>query len=774
MSIAKEAIHIPRQESISLGIIAAGWLARNDPALSTFDVSKALVDSILASHQEGLLIDTLQRLDALRTIRAFSRQRIGIAESVTTRLPASVALHNSEIWWNDLRLGTLKTLFLHMLPQEVQARLSYETFLYRFLSWLERQCGTPILETEISNSLVTLFIPDGVPVPDIVGEWQCFVIHAFSTSELQKTFVLLLNSIPLTSKGFSVPDMPVVTRGQADILIALFYAILQNIASRLKRYEQEVQDETTQTDINQPGSKEQIAVANKVKKRKEQLEKQHSNYDQALSQMRVIFEQLRLSDAQRFQQIRRLADLYTPIAMRQLNARKDIMEKAVIRTEELLLMPPNAFFIIPPLLSYEASTYMMRDAGDAARGVCYACGRAIPTTPRKEKKEAYTANKLILRSPSQTLQGHLSQVQPEVCPVCAVLALACPIKMTDTGLVISLYEDIQSNTRYLYEHRLRMLTTGEQNTAAGRYLMIPCNEKGPKGKPLIERIGGLEYALLKVASIFTADVLTRFGVEAMFGSDAMLLKRRYLVALRYLLDAFTIRIDALTDNQHYGAVADAIRYVEHDHLIFAIYRLLVGVQQQSTYSNVQRALLEDGLRAYKKGLHMDEETKLKERFCHIAGLTGVLYAFVSRMRSELTKPSQGSAGTGVSTPEDIKQRDRELKKLIEQVDNPNRFTYESAGSLPGQLAQLWRTQQTHFIYDEARKLLKEAEIDVSQRETVTSQEERTLKLYYDDINKLYALLYGKYYTTEKAQRDFAYELKLSMYSRFPDLRPGNQ
>jgi len=774
MSIAKEAIHIPRQESIPLGIVAAGWFAKNDPALSTFDVSKALVDSILASHQEGLLVDTLQRLDALRTIRAFSRQRTGIAGSATARLLASVTLRNSEIWWNDLSLGTLKTLFLNILPQEAQARMAYETFHYRFLSWLERHCGTPILETEISSSLVTLFIPDGVPVPDIVIEWQRFVVHAFSASELQKTFVLLLNSIPLTSKGFSVPDMPLVTQDQADILVALYYAILRNIASRLKRYEQEVQEETTHFDINQAGSKEQIAAANRIKKRKEQLEKQHNNYDQALSQMSAVFEQLQLKDAKRFQQIQALARVYTPIATRQLNARKDIMEKAVTRSKELLLIPPHAYFTIPPLLSYEASTYMMRDAGDAASGVCYACGRVIPTTPRKEKKEAYTANKLILRSPSQTLQGHLSQVQPEVCPVCAVLALACPIKMTDTGLVISLYEDIQKKTRYLYEHRLRMLTTGEQNTAAGRYLMIPCSEKGPKGKPLIERIGGLEYALLKVASIFTSDVLTRFGVEAMFGSDAMLLKRRHLVALRYLLDAFTIRLDTLIDNQHYGAVADAVRYVEHDRLIFAVYRLLVGIQQQSTYSNVQRALLEDGLTAYKKGLHMDEEIKLEQRFCHIAGLTGVLFAFVSRMRSELTKPSQGSAGTGGITPDEIKRRDRELKKLIEQVDNPNRFTYESAGSLPGQLAQLWRTQQTHFIYDEAKRLLQEAEIDVSQRETLTSQEERSLKFYYDDINKFYALLYGKYYTTEKAQRDFAYELKLSMYSRFPDLRPGNQ
>ncbi len=177
-----------------------------------------------------------------------------------------------------------------------------------------------------------------------------------------------------------------------------------------------------------------------------------------------------------------------------------------------------------------------------------------------------------------------------------------------------------------------------------------------------------------------------------------------------------------------------------------------------------------GWRRIKKGLHMDEEIKLQQRFCDIAGLTGVLYAFVSHMRSELTKSSQGSSSIGGTASDDIK---RELKKLIEQVDNPNRFTYEAAGGLPGQFAQLWRTQQTHFIYDEAKRLLQEAQIDVGQRETL-SQGDSTLKLYYDDISKLYAVLYGQHYTTENAQRAFAYELKLSLYSRFPDLRPGNQ
>lgn len=372
MSITKEAIDGPLQGAVHLATTAAGWLAVHDPSLSTLDVSNALIADILASHQDKALVDAWQRLGALRTIRAFARQRATRLERATKGSPALIRMCEGEVWWNDLRLGRIATLFQHIMPQEAQARLSYDTFRYRFLSWLERHCGALALDAEIPDAMTNLFIADGVPSPDIAIEWQRFVSHAFSATELQRTFVLLLNSITLAGKGFSVPDIPIVTRDQADVLIALFYKTLQNIALRLKRYEREVQEKTTNADIKGQSTKEQLATANKVKKLKEQLETQHNNYDQALAWMNETFEQLRYKEPERVLRIQMLAQTYTPIATGQLSARKDIMEKAATRIQELLMLTSDAFFTIPPLLSYEAPTFTMRNGGDSAKGVCYA------------------------------------------------------------------------------------------------------------------------------------------------------------------------------------------------------------------------------------------------------------------------------------------------------------------------------------------------------------------------------------------------------------------
>jgi hypothetical protein len=73
-------------------------------------------------------------------------------------------------------------------------------------------------------------------------------------------------------------------------------------------------------------------------------------------------------------------------------------------------------------------------------------------------------------------------------------------------------------------------------------------------------------------------------------------------------------------------------------------------------------------------------------------------------------------------------------------------------------------------------LLEEAPgISLSEREQPPAEvgQDRYLRIYYDDIREIYTLLYERRYTTEHAQRGFAYELKLSLYTCFPELRPGN-
>jgi hypothetical protein len=762
----------------NLGLRAAAWLAVHDPGLTTSPVSSSLLTHVIRSGQVDDLLDAWQRLGAFQSLRAFGRQKgLYFRQRAQEALPR-LTVQDGEIWWHDFRvgnaifLGTDEWLFQQAFPQESQVQIAYDTFCARFLAWLERHSQIIVLE---SGGATLLFQPDGVVLLDLADAWQRFLTFAFSTSELQRTFVLLLNSIRLSERGVSVPDIPFVTMDQVDLLIAFFTATLQAITRRLNQMKYERQ---TLLRIAHGANSRELTPKEKTTQKNldERLALQHERYDPALTRLEHILTQLQHDDQARAERIRTLARSYTTRATWQLKMTRDVMNKTVARIEELLVLSPKQLFCPPALLLREVPMDEMRAPSDFTNEVCYTCGNRIPSPLKKGKRVMYTANKLILPAPSQTLQSRLGQVEPFVCATCALLALASPIKMIQNGLVITLREwHGQQPARYLYEHQLRMLTTGELNIAAGRYLMIPCTEQAPDTKPLIQRLGGKEYALLKVSSLFPVDVLIRFQVEAFFGTDPVVLKQRHLLILRFFVEAFAIQLAAFRDKTsrpRYAALADAVRSVEHDHVVFALYQLVVGFQQQGTFSTVQRTLLEDGLVAYKEQLVMDGEVQLEQRFRDIAGLTGVLYAFVSLAKSKL---SPASSGGNETLAIDSTQRDRELKKLLEEVDNPNHFTYEAASTILGQTAQLWRSQQSYFIYDEAKRLLQEvALVEISERETRSEKGELVLKLCYDDICKLYAALYEKRYLTEAARRAFTYELKLSLYSRFPELRPGKQ
>jgi hypothetical protein len=797
MQSSQKIFPLPSLEAGSLALCAAGWLVVHNPLLAPSPTSDTLLTEVLAVRQEEDLCDAWQRLGAFPTLRAFSRRKYGLfpSQGSQRRSTAELIVEAGEVRWNHMRLGKVDTLFFQALPQEAQLRIAYETFGYRYIRWLERHCGVLLLSDDAT--VIRLFIPDGAPQPDIAVTWPLFVRRAFSLEELQKTFVLLLNSVLLSERGFSVPAMPIITQDQADILLALFLATLLAGERNIHWREQQLQQlRVDLAELSEASEEESIKEKRKAEEQREQVIAEersqqerlltlHARYDPALSRLHSLLTHLRTTDPRRARRLQQLAREYTGRATRQLKVTRDVLSMMMDRIEELLAYAPEISFLPAPILVQGYPPGHLRIASDSAQGVCYGCGSVIPTSHKRRKVE-YTANKLVLRAPSQTLQSRppqrmLGQVQPEVCGRCAVLSLTCPVKLADTGLVVSLREVFNGHTssssavlrqaRYLYEQRLQGLAVGELLTTAGRYLMIPCLEQAPDARPLIERMGGREYALLKVASLFPSDVLERFQVEALLGSDPLVLSSRHLLMIRLFLEVFGIHLDAFRTKQaqsKYAALADAIRSVERDQMIFALYRLVVAFLTQPRYSLTQRLRLEDGFTLYQEKLRMDGELTIAQRFRDVAGLTGILYAFISRARKPLQDAAQQSSSS--------RDPERELKKLIETADHPLHFTYEAAGTLLGQNAQLWRSAQTHFIYDEARRLLEEAPgISLQEREQLPTKEgeNSALRFYYDDIREIYTLLYERRYTTEHAQRGFAYELKLSLYTCFPELRPGN-
>ena len=366
----------------------------------------------------------------------------------------------------------------------------------------------------------------------------------------------------------------------------------------------------------------------------------------------------------------------------------------------------------------------------------------------------WEGRRLVLTSPDQRLQSGTQQKRPPICGTCAALAFASPVKLTEDNLIILLHEG--EDGAYLYEDHLRMLALGELNIVAGKYLSVRCTEK-MGDKLFIDTLGGEQYALYKMALTFPADVLARYRAEAILGEALLELPARHLVWLRGLLDVFSLNPSAVRQTKgRFAALGQAIRYVQKEEMIYAIYTLADVFAAGRRYSAAQANQLE-ALRAdHVRRLQMEKRPEAS-KFRDVAALTGMLAAFANYVRRE-------APGLG-------KDAEREVEKLLEKVDNPNHFSYEAAGNLPRTEATLWRSADNHFIYDEAAKLLGRLGVERAERETVGDNQPR-LQFYFDDVVKAYTLLFEEHYRTEKARREFTYELKLSLYSRFPEyLKP---
>ena len=159
---------------------------------------------------------------------------------------------------------------------------------------------------------------------------------------------------------------------------------------------------------------------------------------------------------------------------------------------------------------------------------------------------------------------------------------------------------------------------------------------------------------------------------------------------------------------------------------------------------------------------MDSNNQLPKRarlYQHTAALTGLTYAFAQSLES--------TAKT-LMKPEDA---EREVSKLIEKVDDPVAFNYYATlgdAKKTSVQARLYRNPDCDFIYSQAKALLEE--LGITDREQKDDKGKLYLQLYADDLTRVYAHFSStKDYAQEKDWKELTYNLKLSLYTRFPEL-----
>ena len=687
--------------------------------------------------------DDMGALHLIRRTSAEHQLRKGPQE--TTDLIGKLSVkEGGVILFQDGQIGKVYDYYRTALPQEIQIRLAYDTLIERFMEFLQRERRA--IRLSENQFTVTLFIPE-VDF-QLVDEWQQFVEFAYSEKELYKSFTLFVNSMKLTDRGFGYVHFPSVTEAMKLWQAAFYIATLEE---RVVRYPDNYRKAKTDEDRKKAQKKNREELKQLLTELRDELWTV-GNPDETM----ILFDKaLKLSH--RFNRTGATQFSYGTVKPR--------TKKGKIEDKIIEILNEDVKPLACPITSVnEASQDRIHEAGDTAKNRCYACGRPLP--PRSEVRQFKgkpEANRFVFSDPSQRLQSGSGQVQPSICLDCLAVAFGCPIKLAGGAIIVRLSDPNEEDELVSPEKYLQMLTLGELNLIAGRYLLIKCNDF-VGSTPISEKIGQVQYALWRVAQTLPTDALDKMQFKLFAGESEIQLKARHLVWLSYLEASFKPRL--VVNRKDNIRLCQAIRLIQKDEVISAIYTLTTAEYPEVTpihdrlYS--EKRSLEELREKHCTLLTESSEgdkpmSKQADLYRDIAALTGLTYAYCDYLRGELRKKEN---------PDTVQ---REVKKLIEKVVNPSFFNYEASDVLPSTRATMYCSDDNYFCYAEAKRLLEDTlKLDISNREGRTDKGQESLTIFFDDILNAYAALSQKY-CKKTQQRKLSYQLKLNLHAKFASL-----
>ena len=667
-----------------------------------------------------------------------------------------------------------------VLPQEMQIRIAYDSLDERFLTFLQQEKHA--IRLFENTFTISLFVPH--LDFQLEKEWVRFIQQfAYSEKELYKSFTLLVNSLKLTDRGFGYVRFPPATKQMAHWLAAFYIATLRERVLRNADNYRNANTALGKAQENVKRYQDQLKAGNLTERRRANIElkldterknlkeaKQilestltvnQAEFDQILSGLRDQTDTTNLDHAERLsRQFNRTGSMqfsYGTVKLKSQGGKSSIEDTIVEILNEPIALPSCPFVPLDAI-----PEIIVRNAGDNAKNLCYSCGRPLPAKERHQQ-----ANRFVLSDPSQRLQSGGSQAQPNVCGECLTVAFACPVKLTSGAIVVQLAPRDEIDQSFSIENQLRMLTLGELNLVAGRYLLINCREfvgSGNSRTLVSEKIGQVQYTLWRVACILPAEALGTMKCTLFIGGAEIPLKTRHFVWLSLLNDIFSPNL--IVEQRDNIPLGQAIRLIEKDEVIAAIYKMVTvdpnkrEANQLWETSYREKRVLEELREKHCILLEKGEKPKMNQAklFRHVAGLTGLTYAYCDDVRRK------------VSGDEKL-NTEREVSKLIEKVTNPNFFNYAASEPLTGTRATMYRNDDNYFCYDQAKCLLtEELNLDLSSRGESTSERgQLQLPIYFDDIVNAYTTLFENHYKSANEQHKLCYQLKLSLYAKFASL-----
>lgn len=737
-----------------------------------------------------------QTFDQPELTRSLNLARLDKADNISLKLD----FQSTQVSYQGQVVGHTKILFKSPLPGELQARLAIESTIDRFLEYLQKVHQVVVLDE--SDRHVQLFIPkrsDQSPL-NFEQAWKHFLEKVvFSIYGLQKhqlpglaqTFISMLRSIKLSDRGFSTLEVPILSREQANVLAAWYFAVWRETKKRQDDRQKKILaltaelenpdllDKERKTKIKQVQDEKavQLKEASKYKENFQKLAgKLFEEHSKAYQQLNFIDSQLRneslpKSEVKKLQKqqnklregltfaaesIQNKLDLINasdgdPIQFIELDMNKNfdkfkdivaiaktfdktttdqiagvkgaIFAKCILEIYRLLEMTDDQFNPLPAPLLTEQVVFQARSQGDDSKEFCYSCG--VLLDPKTAK---WQVRRLIFESPEQRRQSASCEGRPHICASCAALALASPLKLSGESIILKLEPTVDKDKGKLrLKDYLRMLTSKELHLSAGKYIVL-ASDKTRKGDSATQKLGQVQYALAKVASIFPLEVLSDFQFSLMVQSSKPIrLENRHLIFIKGLMENYgqSIILDGKDINSTLG---NAIRYIQQDLPSLADYTI---TKIANTANNLAlektRLLYWQTIQAdlNLQGDHMDSDTHLAKRarlYRDVAALTGLTLAFATALESTARKAMGND------------DAEREVSKLIEKVDDAVAFCYYATlgdKTKTSVQARLWRNADNEFIYTQTKALL--SDMGISDREEQGEDGSAWLTLYADDV-----------------------------------------
>lgn len=801
-------------------------------------LSSAIAASTIASSRE--LLGTLsqypetqaivQSINNPKLIRALNLAK---DLNITNTLP-ELAQINHQVMYEGSVLGKVQILYKCPLPGELQAKLAIESAIDRFLEYLLKVHKIIVLSE--SDRHVQVFMPANTELPNIKTLWGSFLTEVVFSDYgqhqlpgLVQTFIVMLNAVTLSGRGFSTLDIPILTVSQARVLAAWYRAVIRDVkkrqSDRLHKINQ-LQKELSDSDLNEKeqkskqkefddktamqlkeaqkyaeyfeksfitGLQEQESIWKELKVLQNQLldpattktEQKKLQKQQEKLTKKVVFSQASIqqklqvikesgssdpfkfieldekAQPEKFASVFTIAKIFTKTATDQINStRGDIFTQCISEMYRLLEMEiENLKPLPPPLLAEEIIVPKIRSPGDDSKEFCYSCGVALDA-----KKAEWQVLRFMFERPSQRRQSSSGEGRPHICASCAGLAFASPLKVTEESIILKLEPKYKTASSELkVKDYIRMLTNKEAHLSAGRYLIL-ASERTGGGDLASQKLGQVQYALAKVASIFPVEVLGDFKVSLITQGSEIVLQGRHLVFLKGLMSCYRQFIVSGKDiNMPLG---DAIRYVQQDLPFLADYRITKEANYSTNLDLEQVRALYWKTFTNDLGDDMNTDAQIPKRarlYRDVAALTGLTYAFANSLESTAKKSEKQE--------KDPKYAEREVGKLIEKVDDAVAFGYyatlgdENKTSVQ---ARLYQSPESSFIYAQLKWLLDE--LSLVGREDKDDKGSHYIQLYVDDISRAYQYFAtAENYAQEKDWKELTYNLKLSTYTRFPEL-----